>query len=131
MSDSHLASRIEKNERDIDDLRRLVNQNEKSNAATEVSIKYLSETIKELSVSINSFSADVKNILYKMETFEKYIENNKGIGHFFKENWFRIPTMVVLFYAIIYAVGMFDDKGLMIKKSVNQTMLSDTPIKNI
>lgn len=61
----------------------------------EVSIKYLSGSIDKLSESIEKLAARV--------------ENKKGLGTFLRDNWFRIPTMLVLLYGAVWTGNYIND----------------------
>jgi hypothetical protein len=84
MDDSYLISQLNKHTERI--------------SGIEVSIKYLSASIEKLSESIEKLAGEVRRI-----------DEKKGVIPFFKENWYRVPTMIVIMWGVIWSANYVND----------------------
>jgi hypothetical protein len=75
-----------------------INKHSEKIAKIEASFVYLQSSLDKLSISIDKLAEKV--------------DAKKGLGAFLKENWFRIPTMVVLVYGIVWMGNYVNDNFL-------------------
>ena len=95
MDNVFVASQIDRLSRETDDLRKTTTAIEKNQTAIEASIKYLSHNIERLSAAIDKLTE---------------AQTNSGLIAFFKKNWYRIPTIVLLMYGAVWLGNYINDR---------------------
>jgi len=104
MIDDHLLMQVQKNSDDIALLRERVYNIDKNQSGLEINIGYLSDNIAKLTISVDKFRDEQKEMHEKITPMQSYMQNNKGVVQFFSENWVKIPATLAMLGSLYYGI---------------------------
>lgn len=68
-----------------------------------------SEDISEIKVCIRYLQGSIDKLSICIDKLADKVDSRKGLASFFKEHWYRIPTMIVILYGAIWSANYVND----------------------